>query len=126
MEPVLPIASMRVEGFNRTPSIPCLPPYDFCRFEIPGFTIVVRRCCRRDADLCLARTNVGTEAFLLQVALYPDDEGGGGDEGFVRCCCEPSAGIVAEPLPVDGCLLVQLWGWGHGATWAAHPPPGGI
>lgn len=76
--------------------------------------------------MCLAQTNVSTEAFLahVDVALHPADEGGGGDEGLIWCGCEPSAGSVAEPLPIDGWLPVWPWGWGGGAAWAAHPPPG--
>jgi len=114
-------ASVRVEGCNWTRSIPCLPRHGFCWFEIPGFAVVVRCRCRRDAGLHLARTNVSTEAFLVRVnvALHPAGDGRGGDEGLIWCCCEPSTGSMAEPLPAGGWLLVQLQGWGVG--WPGHP-----
>lgn len=37
----------------------------------------------------------------VDVALHPAGGGGEGDEGLTWCCREPSAGSVAEPLPVD-------------------------
>lgn len=37
-----------------------------------------------------------------------DDEGGEADQGLMWCCCEPSAGSKAKPLP-DIWLLVWLW-----------------
>lgn len=63
LEPILMTTWMRVEAFIRVPSIPCLPPYDFCGCEISGFSVVMRCCCRRDTDLCLAHTNTSIEVF---------------------------------------------------------------
>lgn len=76
--------------------------------------------------MCLAWTNASAEAFLVQVdvALHPAGGGGEGDEGLTWCCREPSAGSVAEPLPMDGCLPFWLQGWECGPARTARPPPG--
>lgn len=122
LESILPIASMRVEGFNWTWFIPCLPPIRFPLVSIPGFAVVVGCCCRRDANACLAQP---TRAQRLSSGgwTWPCIQlvKGQGAEGLVRCCREPSDGAGAEPLPVDVWLPVRLWGWGHGA---ACPFPG--